>query len=36
MYCYCLGDNCNIGDIAYPITSNATTTTTTTTAAPSG
>ena len=27
MYCYCLGDNCNIGDIAYPIPVNATSTT---------
>ena len=32
MYCYCLGDNCNIGDINYPVKSNATAAANTTTA----
>jgi hypothetical protein len=38
MYCYCMGENCNTGDIAYPLAVNGTTnaTSTTTTTAPSG
>ena len=36
MYCYCLGENCNTGDINYPVKANATATTNTTTTTPSG